>query len=86
MKRILSFSLAVFCCLCFAAATERHAYGYINPGDGFMALQALFASLAAFGYYMRRRISAFFSRSQPAAERVVMPSPVVKEDTKRTAA
>jgi hypothetical protein len=85
MKRLFSLSLAIFSCLCLALATERHALAYIDPGTGFVALQSFFAGLAAFGYFMRRRISSFFGRKP--AEEVVMPSAVVaKDDSKRSAA
>lgn len=85
MKRLISFSLAVFTCLCFVLATDRHALAYIDPGTGFVALQSFFAGLAAFGYFMRRRISALFGRKP--AEEVVMPTTTVgKEDGKRSAA
>jgi hypothetical protein len=85
MKRFISLSLAVFSCLCLALATERHALAYIDPGTGFVALQSFFAGLAAFGYFMRRRIGALFGRKP--AEEVVMPTAVVsKDDSKRSAA
>jgi hypothetical protein len=85
MKRLLTLSLTVFTCLCFVLATDRHALAYIDPGTGFVALQSFFAGLAAFGYFMRRRIGGFFGR-KPAAE-VVMPAAVVaKKDSERSAA
>jgi hypothetical protein len=66
MKRLFSFSLAVFCLFCLLVASERRAYAYVDPGTGFMALQSLAAGLAAAGYFLRRRISALFGK-KPAA-------------------
>jgi hypothetical protein len=86
MKRLVSFSLAVFCCVCLLIATERRAYAYIDPGSGMMALQTITAGLAAAGYFMRRKIGALFSRKKPV-ESVVLPSPAsVREDDTRSAA
>jgi hypothetical protein len=85
MKRLLALSLTVFTCLCFVLATDRHAFAYIDPGTGFVALQSFFAGLAAFGYFMRRRIGSLFGRK--SAEEVVMPVVVVaKDDSERSAA
>jgi hypothetical protein len=87
MKRFLSISLAVFCCLCLLVATERRAYAYIDPGTGMMALQTITASLAAAGYFMRRKIAALFGRKK-STESVVIPSASVqaqKDDTRSAA-
>jgi hypothetical protein len=85
MKQSISLSLAIFSCLCLALATERHALAYIDPGTGFVALQSFFAGLAAFGYFMRRRIGGLFGRKP--AEEVVMPNVnVAKDDSERSAA
>jgi hypothetical protein len=84
MKRLLSFSLAVFCCFCLMVATEPRAHAYIDPGSGLLALQSFFAGLAAFGYFMRRRIGSLFGRNKPA-ESVAISAATV-EDNKRNAA
>jgi hypothetical protein len=85
MKRLLSLSLAVFCCICLMVATEPRAHAYINPGDGLLALQSLFAGLAAFGYFMRSRLAALFGRNKQA-EKVVISSTAVQDDNKQNAA
>jgi hypothetical protein len=86
MKRFISISLAVFCCVCLLISTERSAYAYIDPGSGMMALQTITAGLAAAGYFMRRKISALFGRKKPA-ESVVLPSTTsTREDDTRSAA
>jgi hypothetical protein len=85
MKRLITLSLTVFTCLCFVLATDRRALAYIDPGTGFVALQSFFAGLAAFGYFMRRRIGALFGR-KPAEEVVIPVTVVVEEDSKRSAA
>ncbi len=60
MKRLVSISLSVFIFLCMLVATERQAYGYVDPGSGLIALQGLASAAAAFGYFMRRRIGLLF--------------------------
>ncbi len=85
MKRVFSLSLAILCCICLTVATERRAYAYVDPGSGLLALQSIAAAAAAGVYYMRRRIAAFFGRSKPAAETVIL-SPTAQKDGKRNAA
>jgi hypothetical protein len=85
MKRFLSFSLAVFCCICLMLATEPRAHAYIDPGTGLLALQSFFAGLAAFGYMMRRRIAGLFGRGK-AAKNVVISSTAVQKEKERNAA
>ncbi len=72
MKRLLSFSLAVFITLCMIVGSERRAYGYVDPGSGLIALQGIASVAAAYAYYVRRKIRSFFSRKkeEPA---VVLP-------------
>jgi hypothetical protein len=48
-------------------AVERPAYAYVDPGSGFLALQTIASVLAAFGYFLRRRIAAMFSSGSRAA-------------------
>ena len=76
MKRFLSFSLGLACCLCLLLATERRALAYIDPGTGLLALQSAAAALTAGLYYMRRRILAFFGKKStpPASMPVVVKS------------
>jgi hypothetical protein len=82
MKRFISFSLAIFCCLCLLLATERRALAYVDPGSGLLALQSAASVMAAAGYFMRRRILALFGKKTPAPT----PLPVVlKGDTRKAA-
>jgi hypothetical protein len=85
MKRLLSLSLAAFSCFCLMVATEPRAHAYIDPGSGLLALQSFFAGLAAFGYFMRRRLGALFGKNKPA-ESVAISSAAAQEDKKRNAA
>jgi hypothetical protein len=41
---------------------ERPAYGYVDPGSGLLAIQAVGSALVAAGWYLRRRIYALFHR------------------------
>lgn len=85
MKRLISVTLAIFCCLCLAIATDRRAYGYVDPGTGYMAIQSIAAGLAAAAYYMRRRIAALFGRGKAKAETVILPT-AKQEDSNRNVA
>jgi hypothetical protein len=64
MKRFISFSLAIFITLCMIVGSERRAWGYVDPGTGLIALQSIASVLAAYAYYVRRRIRAFFTRKK----------------------
>ncbi|MES2393361.1 MAG: hypothetical protein V4555_17085 [Acidobacteriota bacterium] len=87
MKRFISFTLAAFIGFCMLIATDRRAYGYVDPGTGWLALQSFGSMLAASAYFLRRRILAMFSR-KPAVkktpERVVLA--VAKRDDSINAA
>jgi hypothetical protein len=83
MKRLLSFTLAAFIGFCVLVATDRRAYGYVDPGTGLLALQSFASMLAAAGYFLRRRIRALFTRKEQGSgkkepERAVLG--VVKRD------
>jgi len=84
MKRLISFSLAVFCCVCLLMATERRALAYVDPGSGLLAIQSFASIMAAAGYFMRRRIMALFGKKQPVAAPAPMPV-VVKGDSRKAA-
>jgi hypothetical protein len=73
MKRLLSVSLSVFCLL---VATDRRAWGYVDPGSGLIALQTFASVGAAYAYVIRRRIRTFFSRKEETAS---MALPVATE-------
>lgn len=65
MKRLLPAALTVLITLCLLVGSERRAWGYIDPGSGFIALQTFASVAAAYLYFVRRRIKAFFGRKQP---------------------
>ena len=64
MKRLISFSLSIFITLCMIVGSERRAWGYVDPGSGLIALQTIASVAAAYAYYVRRRIVAFFTRKK----------------------
>jgi hypothetical protein len=64
-RLLLSFATA-FTALCLVIATSRPAYGYVDPGTGFLAVQTFASVAAAFGYFLRRRIALFFSGKKPS--------------------
>ena len=66
MKRLISLSLAVLITLCMIVASERRAWGYVDPGSGLIALQTIASVVAAWAYMVRRRIRAFFTRKEAA--------------------
>lgn len=88
MKRFLSLSLAVVCCICLLVATERRAYAYVDPGSGLLAIQSIASVAAATGYFMRRKIAALFGRKKPVAKVVeapVKPTVIRAKDTRSAA-
>jgi hypothetical protein len=84
MKRLISFSLAVFITLCMIVGSERRAWGYVDPGTGLIALQTLASVLAAYAYYVRRKIMAFFARKKKAPA-AVLPIVAKTGDTREIA-
>ncbi len=78
IRRLLSFSLAVWICFCLLIATERQAWGYVDPGSGLLALQSIASVLAAAGFFLRRNLRNLFSRG--ADKKVAMSVPA-KEGT-----
>ena len=74
-------------CLCLMLATERRAYGYVDPGSGLLALQSIGSVAAAAMYFMRRQIKALFTRkSSVAKEAVVVPMDSLRGVEKRNVA
>ncbi len=71
MKRLLSFSLALFITLCMIVGSERRAWGYVDPGSGLIAIQTIASVAAAYAYVVRRRIRAFFTRKKDAPAEVL---------------
>lgn len=82
MKRLISLSLAVLITLCMVVASERRAWGYVDPGSGLIALQTVASVLAAWAYMVRRRIRAFFTRKK---EPVALPVAPKAGDTREAA-
>lgn len=74
MKRIAPILLTVVIALCLMVASERRAWGYVDPGSGLIALQAAASVVAAWAYIVRRRIRAFFTRKKEESP-VVLPVP-----------
>jgi hypothetical protein len=70
MKRLLSISLAVLTGLCMVVATERRAWGYIDPGSGLVALQTIASVAAAGTYFMRRKLQGLFGSKKVLAPEV----------------
>lgn len=64
MKRLISASLAILMAFCLLVATDRRAWGYVDPGSGLVALQTIASVGAAYAYYIRRRIRTFFAGKQ----------------------
>ncbi|HEY5054628.1 MAG TPA: hypothetical protein VII58_00615 [Acidobacteriaceae bacterium] len=83
MKRICSISLSVVIALCLIVASERRAWGYVDPGTGLIALQAAASVVAAWAYMVRRRIRAFFTRKKEEPPAI---APVPRPDDSREAA
>ena len=74
MKRILPAALTVLITLCLIVGSERRAWGYVDPGSGFIALQTFASVAAAYLYLARRRIKTFFARKQPKPAVISIPS------------
>ncbi len=72
MQRFLSVSLLLFTAVCVLIASERQAWGYVDPGSGLLALQSIASVAAACGYFFRRRIQSLFGRKSTANEPVVV--------------
>ncbi len=81
MKRLISISLAIFTSFCLLVATERRAWGYVDPGTGLLALQSITSVMAAFGYLLRRRIKALFTGKNTDNK---APLPVATKESKST--
>ena len=83
MQRLISFSLTAFIAFCMIVASERRAWGYVDPGSGLIALQTIASVAAAYAYMVRRRIRAFFNRKKGPA--VVLPVPAKTGDSREIA-
>jgi hypothetical protein len=66
MKRLISSSLTLLITFLLLVATDRRAWGYVDPGSGLIALQTIASVGAAYVYVIRRRIRSFFASKQKA--------------------
>jgi hypothetical protein len=64
MKRLLYLSLTFILAFCMLIATDRRAWGYVDPGSGLIALQTFASVGAAYAYVIRRRIRSLFFRKE----------------------
>jgi hypothetical protein len=71
MKRLISSSLTLLITFCLLVATDRRAWGYVDPGSGLIALQTFASVGVAYAYFIRRRIRAFFASKEKAATAVL---------------
>ena len=62
MKRFASPLLGMLLFVSLVIASERRAWGYVDPGSGLLALQGAASFVATVAYYFRRKIRALFSR------------------------
>ena len=60
MKRFASAVLGIVTIVCFLVATERKAWGYVDPGAGLLAIQGVASLLGTIAYYFRRRLRGMF--------------------------
>jgi hypothetical protein len=79
MRRLVLFSLALFTALCFVVATDRNAWGYVDPGTGLLALQGIASALATCGFFFRRKIKTLFPRKE--ADKGTLPRVADKENS-----
>lgn len=84
MKRLISVSLAVLITFCLLVATDRRAWGYVDPGTGLIALQTIASVGAAYAYVIRRRIRSFFARKDSAVT-VALPVAVEAAESRKVA-
>jgi hypothetical protein len=84
MKRLISAALTVFIAFCLLLATDRRAWGYVDPGSGLIALQTAASIAAASLYAVRRRIRSLFSSEKKVAT-VVHPSKHVVDESREAA-
>jgi hypothetical protein len=84
MKRLISSSLTLLITFLLLVATDRRAWGYVDPGSGLIALQTFASVGAAYAYFIRRRIRSFFS-SEKKAPVEVMPAAAESAESREVA-
>ncbi len=87
MKRFTSLTLSIFIAFCLVVASERRAWGYVDPGSGLIALQTVASVAAAYAYIVRRRIRDLFtSKSKKPVQSVsVLPVAAKPADSREVA-
>jgi hypothetical protein len=85
MKRLISISLTVLIVFCMLVATDRRAWGYIDPGSGLVALQTAGSVALASLYVVRRRIRDFFTRQPKNTDEATPSESATKEETSEVA-
>jgi len=81
MKRLISATLSVVIVFCMLLATDRRAWGYVDPGSGLIALQTAASLAAASLFAVRRRIRNLFSSDKKVANLVRPSKPVIDESS-----
>jgi len=84
MKRLISVSLSVVMIFCLLLATDRRAFGYVDPGSGLIALQTAASIAVASLYAVRRRIRRYFTTDKKAAP-AVRPSKSIADESHEAA-
>ena len=86
MRRLLSFALACFVCVCVLIATERRAMAmYVDPGSGLLAIQSAASIAAAGAFFLRRKIRALFGGKPKTEEELTAPDENEKGDARKAA-
>ena len=73
LQRFLYAISGVALCLFLAAAVQRPAHAYADPGTSLMLFQSLSAAVSGLLFYFRRRLRMLFSRPS-AVQAQVQPS------------
>ncbi|HEX4156769.1 MAG TPA: hypothetical protein VHY48_14275 [Acidobacteriaceae bacterium] len=86
MRRLLSFALACFMCVCVLIATERRAMAmYVDPGSGLLAIQSAASIAAAAAFFLRRKIRALFGGKPKTDEELNVSGDGDKGDARKAA-
>ena len=64
MHRVIAVATTVLILLFVLVASERPACAYVDPGTGFVAVQAISSLFAGFLFVFRRRVRSLFQKRQ----------------------